>query len=195
MDAASRLVQGEQKNRQGILWLLRPWGGGFGVNLCPTLREFSRFLFELENKSPGMSRGSTLGKTNDKCINSGIFPSKWKDSNLTPVFKSGQKEVVTNFRGIALLPILSKVLERCVHSIILNLIEPYLSPSQPSFTRDRSCITQLLHYVHDLATSLDAGEQIDNIYLAMEKAFDRGVLHEKRLHKLEVLGIRNSLQH
>ena len=76
-----------------------------------------------------------------------------------------------------------------------DLIESYLSHSQHSFTRDRSCITQLLHYVHDLATSLDAGEQIDNIYLAMEKAFDRGVLHEKLLHKLEFLGIRNSLQH
>ena len=36
----------------------------------------------------------------------------------------------------------------------------------------------------NLATSLDAGEQIDNIYLDMEKAFDR-VPHEKLLYKLE----------
>lgn len=55
-------------------------------------------------------------------------------------------------------------------------------------------VTQLLHYVHNLATSLDAEEQIDNVYLDMEKAFDR-VLHEKLLHKLEFLGIRNHLLH
>ena len=79
----------------------------------------------------------------NKSLNSGIFPTKWKDSNLTPVFKSGQKDVITNYRGIALLPVLSKVLERCVHSRILKQIEPYLSPSQHGFRRYRSCVTQL----------------------------------------------------
>ena len=130
----------------------------------------------------------------NKSLNSGIFPTKWKDSNLTPVFKSGQKDVVTNYTGIALLPVLSKVLERCVHSRILNMIKPYLSPSQRGFRRYRSCVTQLLQYVHNLATSLAAGEQIDNIYLDMEKAFDR-VPHEKLLYKLEYLGFRNPLLH
>ena len=62
----------------------------------------------------------------NKSLNSVIFPTKWKDSNLTPVFKSGQRDVVTNYRGIALLPLLSKVVERCVHSRIPNMIEPYL---------------------------------------------------------------------
>ena len=48
--------------------------------------------------------------------------------------------------------------------------------------------------MHNLATSLDAGEQIDNIYLNMEKAFDR-VPHEKLLYKLEYLGFRNPFLH
>ena len=48
--------------------------------------------------------------------------------------------------------------------------------------------------MHNLATSLHAGEQIDNIYLDMEKAFDR-VPHEKLLYKLEYLGFRNPLLH
>ena len=112
----------------------------------------------------------------NKSLNNGIFPTKLKDSNLTPVFKSGQKDVVTNYTGIALLPVLSKVLERCVHSRILNMIKPYLSPSQRGFRRYRSCVTQLLQYVHNLATSLDAREQIDSIYLDMEQAFFQSIL-------------------
>ena len=72
------------------------------------------------------------------------------------------------------------------------MAEPYLNPSQHGFRKHRSCVTQLLHYVHNLATSLDAREQIDNIYLDMEKAFDR-VPHEKLLYKLEYLGFRNPL--
>ena len=69
------------------------------------------------------------------------------------------------------------------------MIEPYLSPSQHGFRRYRSCVTQLLQYVHNLATSLGAGEQIGNIYLDMEKAFDR-VPHEKLPYKLEYSGFR-----
>lgn len=111
-----------------------------------------------------------------KSLNSSIFPTKLKDSNLTPVFKSGQKDVVTNYRGIALLPVLSKVLGRCVHSRILNMIKPYLSPSQRGFRRYRSSVTQLLQYVHNLATSLDAREQIDSIYLDTEQAFFQSIL-------------------
>ena len=37
----------------------------------------------------------------NKSLTSGIFPTKWKASNLTPVFKSGQNDVVTNYRGIS----------------------------------------------------------------------------------------------
>ena len=36
--------------------------------LCPAPRDFSRFLFDRENKSPGVSRGSTPGKADDKCV-------------------------------------------------------------------------------------------------------------------------------
>ena len=56
---------------------------------------------------------------------------------IPPVFKSGHKNVVTNYRGVA-LPILSKVLERSVQSRILNLIGPHLSPSQHGFRKNRS---------------------------------------------------------
>ena len=52
----------------------------------------------------------------NKSLNEGSFPSKWKDCNLTPVFKSDQKDIVSNCGGISLLPILSKVLERHVHT-------------------------------------------------------------------------------
>ena len=74
------------------------------------------------------------------------------------------------------------------------MIAPYLSPSQHGFRRYRSRVMQLLQYVHNLATSLDAGEQIDNLYLDMETAFDQAS-HEKLLYKLEYLGFHNPLLH
>ena len=50
----------------------------------------------------------------NKQLDSGCFPKVWKVANLVPVFKSDDREVVQNYRGISLLCIISKVLEKCV---------------------------------------------------------------------------------
>ena len=47
-------------------------------------------------------------------LQSGIVPSEWKCANVTPIYKKGKKEFATNYRPISLLPIISKVLERCL---------------------------------------------------------------------------------
>ena len=71
----------------------------------------------LKEVAPEISDSITL--IFNKLLTRGIFQTKWKDSNLTPVFKSDQKDVVTNYRGISLLSILSKALERGVHTFVL----------------------------------------------------------------------------
>ena len=42
----------------------------------------------------------------------GAFPEKWKDTNLVPIHKSDSKSLVSNYRGISLLDVLSKLLVR-----------------------------------------------------------------------------------
>ena len=69
---------------------------------------------------------------------------KCKDANLTPVHKSGAKNSVNNYRGIALLSVASKVLERCVYSRIYNHVAPHLSLLQHGFRYNRSCVAQLI---------------------------------------------------
>lgn len=57
----------------------------------------------LRNLAP--QRSNSVTYMYNKSLNDGVFSSKWKDCNLTPVFKSDQKDV-SNYSGIALLPIL-----------------------------------------------------------------------------------------
>ena len=85
---------------------------------------------------------------------------------------------------------MSKGLERCVHTHIYIHVEDLLHPDQHAFRKQKSCVTQLVQYVHSLAKTLDSGGQTDVIYLDMAKAFDR-VPHEKLMYKLEMLGLRN----
>ena len=56
---------------------------------------------------------------------------------------------------------------------------------QHGFIQGRSCITQLLCVPHDLGALLDAGEELDVVYLDFSKAFD-SVLHRRLLHKLSL---------
>ena len=84
---------------------------------------------------------------------------------------------------------MSKVLERCVHTHIYNHVVDLPYPDQHAFRKQKSCVTQLVQYVHSLAKTLDSGGQTDVIYLDMAKAFDR-VPHEKLVYKLEMFEIR-----
>lgn len=64
---------------------------------------------------------------------------------------------------------------------------------QHGFVQERSCVTKLLSVLHDMSESLDAGEEIDVVYVDFSEAFD-SVPHVGLLHKLSLFGIQGSLQ-
>ena len=43
------------------------------------------------------------------CIDTGTFPDIWKRSNIIPVHKKGDKQIVDNYRPVSLLPIFEKI--------------------------------------------------------------------------------------
>jgi hypothetical protein len=45
----------------------------------------------------------------------GIFPKSLKVARVTPIFKSGDKTCVNNYRPASVLPIFSKILEKIVY--------------------------------------------------------------------------------
>ena len=45
-----------------------------------------------------------------KCLEKGCFPSKWKNTNVAPVHKKDDKQLLKNYPPISLLPIYGKVL-------------------------------------------------------------------------------------
>ena len=68
-------------------------------------------------------------------LSTGCFPSSWKLSNITPIFKSRDKSFVSNYRPISILSIPSKVLERVIHNRLLHhlITNSILSPRQFGF--------------------------------------------------------------
>ena len=105
-------------------------------------------------------------------LDSGCFPKVWKTANLVPVYKSDDREMVENYRGISLLCIMSKILEKCVFSYVFPFFQPQIYHLQDGFVSGRSCVTSLLRSTHAFAKALDERKQVDTIYLDYRKAFD-----------------------
>jgi hypothetical protein len=57
----------------------------------------------------------------NKSLEEGVFPSIWKKSSVTPIFKKGNKSNVENYRPISGLVQIGKLLEKLV---LAHMIKP-----------------------------------------------------------------------
>ena len=128
----------------------------------------------------------------------GTVPDDWRQANVAPVFKKGEKYNAANYRPVSLTCICCKTLE---HIIVSNInkhlaFESILADCQHGFRSQRSCETQLVQFYHDMVSNLDGArdrsqKQTDVIIMDFAKAFDK-VPHRRLLYKLGYYGIRGS---
>lgn len=127
-----------------------------------------------------------------KSISSGIFPVCWKTSWIKPIFKSGNKSDMKNYRGIASLNSIPKLFEKMVTEAISPVVLPFLNASQHGFMAGRSTTTNLVTFTDYVIKELRCNVQIDAVYTDFSKAFDK-VAHRLLLVKLEKLGFGGAL--
>ena len=118
----------------------------------------------------------------------------WKMSNVCPVFKSGDKQDILNYRPISLLSSISKCLEKIIykhlyeHCIDNNL----LIENNSGFKQNDSTVNLLVNITHQIYKSIDEGKDICVVFLDVSKAFDK-VWHEGLLFKLKQIGVCGSI--
>ena len=108
------------------------------------------------------------------------IPDKWKEANVAPIFKNGDKHKPSNYRPVSLTCITSEIIE---HIIVANLmkhleIQNITFPLQHGFGRNHSCKSQLLFLFQDLASSTT---QTHMLVIDFSKAFDK--VPHKHLNK------------
>ena len=137
------------------------------------------------------SVGKPLSIIFKNCIDTGTFPDIWKRSNIIPVHKKGDKQIVNNYRPVSFLPIFSKILEKLLFNSTMDFLEEnnLLSSNQSGFRSNGSSESQLLSVVHDIYSSFDCSSlEVRGIFLNVSKAFDR-IWHEGLVYKIRFTGI------
>jgi hypothetical protein len=121
----------------------------------------------------------------------GCVPNNLKVAKVIPLFKSGDKLTVSNYRPISLLPIFSKIFERSAYNRFLSFIDnnEILHKNQFGFRKKLSTYMALLELTEDISKSMDEKDITIGVFIDLAKAFDT-VNHKILLEKLSHYGIR-----
>ena len=81
-----------------------------------------------------------LAKIINISLETGVFPSDWKTSKLTPIYKSGARDCIENYRPISIISAISKIIEKIVHRQLSAHLEnnSLLNEHQFGFRKRRS---------------------------------------------------------
>mgnify|MGYP001455559640 CR=1 FL=1 len=128
------------------------------------------------------------------CISSGMFPNIWKCANVQPIHKKENRQMISNYRPISLLPICAKIFEKIIFDQVYEYLNSnnLLSLNQSGFRPGDSTIYQLLSITTTIYNGFENHDETRAIFLDISKAFDK-VWHEGLLYKLKCNGISDSL--
>lgn len=117
----------------------------------------------------------------------GVFPVAWKKSILIAIKKTSTPTSVSDFRPIALLCFLSKVLEKLAHDQITSYLrsKKLLDPLQTGYRKSSNTETALIKLTDDIRRGM--GNRLVTLLLLFDfsKAFDT-ISPSKLLNKLRV---------
>ena len=118
-----------------------------------------------------------------------VYPSYWMISQMSPVFKEGNKADVSCYRPISLLCCISKVFKKFLFDQLYEHSRHKLHENQFGFRRQRSAVVQLVLFLDSVYKKFDDKniKELAVIYLDFAKAFGK-VAHHLLIDKLKKFG-------
>ena len=129
----------------------------------------------------------------NQSLKSGIFPNQLKIAKVTPIYKKDDKKIITNYRPISVLPVVSKVFETVIHEQLSDyfLSNNLFSAQQYGFRKNSSAELAALELIDRLLAQLKNHKIPINFYIDLTKAFD-SLNHDILLDKLSYYGVNGT---
>ena len=121
----------------------------------------------------------------------GVFPRELKKARVVPIFKTGDKSLINNYRPISILSFYSKVFEKLMYNKMYNFIEAndILYAHQYGFRRGHSTQQAIITLIDKITKSVNSDDFVISVFIDLKKAFDC-VPTNILLAKLQAYGIR-----
>ena len=105
---------------------------------------------------------------------SGTFPEELKLAKVIPIFKSGDKQDISNYRLTSILSFFSKVVEKTMYNHLINFIDAntILCKYQFGFLKSHSTNHAIISLVEKVNNAMDSGKISIGVFLDLKKAFD-----------------------
>ena len=160
------------------------------------------YLFP-SNKAPGKDKLSMfiikdalpvvlpyLTEIINRSLETSIFPTAWKESEVIPLLKEGSHEVANNNRPVSLLPAISKICERIALNQLTDFVtqEDNLSVHQSGNKKMHSTETLNVFISDTILDAMDKKKITALVLLDFSKAFD-SIEHSRLINKLRLLGV------
>ena len=116
----------------------------------------------------------------------GVFPENWKHARVSPSFKDGYTEELSNYRPIYMLPFLSRLFEKIVYCRLYKYLDRngLIYKHQSAFRSLHSIASCLLSNTNEWYQNIDNNKLTALVFNDLKKAFDTvdtKLLLEKRL--------------
>ena len=100
-------------------------------------------------------------------LHSRIVPEVWKEANITPILKKGNRTDPANYRPISLTAVPCKIMERSIRDVMMDHLTKnnLIAQEQHGFFMNKSCLKNLLETIDIASYNLDSGNRILLVFL------------------------------
>ena len=105
----------------------------------------------------------------NKCVTHGVFPEALKEATVIPIYKDGDRLVLSNYRPISLLSVIAKIFEPLISFMDKHKI---INKHQAGFMSNRCTEDVVISLTESTLKSLDNRKNVVAIFVDLQKAFD-----------------------
>lgn len=135
-----------------------------------------------------------LTKLINLSLEEGVVPSAMKTALVKPIYKQGKVNVFSNYRPIAILSSVEKILETYVSIHVKKYLNSnhIINKKQYGFQKGRGTINLLQNFADHVYAKLNTNKIILVLFIDFTKAFDM-INHKILLQTLEGIGFRGKI--